>query len=84
MSQVFQLGSKAICNHAAGLPNFELCRKNPDVMKSIGKGAKLGIEECQRQMRDERWNCFTVPQDFSVFGKVLKIGIYVYVKSTHS
>lgn len=73
MSQVFQLGYKAICNHAAGLPNFELCRKNPDVMKSIGKGAKLGIEECQRQMRDERWNCFTVPQDFSVFGKVLKI-----------
>ncbi|XP_058945806.2 protein Wnt-2b-A [Pocillopora verrucosa] len=73
ISQVFQLGSKAICNHAAGLPNFELCRKNPNVLISIGKGAKLGIEECQQQMKNERWNCSTVPRDFSVFGKVLKI-----------
>ena len=71
---MFQLGSKAICNHAAGLPNFELCRKNPNVLISIGKGAKLGIEECQQQMKNERWNCSTVPRDFSVFGKVLKIG----------
>lgn len=71
---MFQLGSKAICNHAAGLPNFELCRKNPNVLISIGKGTKLGIEECQQQMKNERWNCSTVPRDFSVFGKVLKIG----------
>ena len=75
MSQVFQLGATIICNHIAGLPNFQLCRDNPDVIISIGKGAKLGIEECQQQMKDERWNCSTVPRDISVFGKFLKTGI---------
>ncbi|KAL9973259.1 hypothetical protein ACROYT_G019687 [Oculina patagonica] len=75
MSEVFALGAKIMCNHdIAGLVNFQrqLCRENPDVMVSIGKGAKLGVEECQYQLKDQRWNCSTVQQDVSVFGKVMK------------
>lgn len=76
MSQVFALGAKIMCNNIAGLVNYQrqLCRENPDVMVSIGKGAKLGVEECQRQFRDQRWNCSTMPRDVSVFGKVMRKG----------
>lgn len=76
MSQVFALGAKIMCNNIAGLVNYQrqLCRENPDVMVSTGKGAKLGVEECQRQFKDQRWNCSTVARDVSVFGKVMRRG----------
>ena len=81
MSEVFALGAKIMCNqHIAGLVNVQrqLCRENPDVMVSIGKGAKLGVEECQQQFKDQRWNCSTVARDVSVFGKVMKKGIKTF------
>ena len=84
MSQVFALGAKIMCNNIAGLVNYQrqLCRENPDVMVSIGKGAKLGVEECQRQFKDQRWNCSTVPRDVSVFGKVMRKGkIFLFCKN---
>lgn len=63
-----------MCNNIAGLVNYQrqLCRENPAVMVSIGKGAKLGVEECQNQFKDQRWNCSTVARDVSVFGKVTR------------
>ena len=76
MSELFALGSKVMCNTIAGLVSVQrtLCRQNPDVMISIGKGAKLGVEECQYQFKDQRWNCSTVKRDASVFGKVMRKG----------
>lgn len=81
MSQVFALGAKIMCN-VADLGNFQrkLCRENPDVMTSIGKGAKLGVEECQRQLKDQMWNCSTVARDVSVFGKVMRKGRCIFQK----
>lgn len=82
MSQVYALGAKIMCNNIAGLVNFQrqLCRENPDVMVSIGKGAKLGVEECQQQFKDQRWNCSTVARDVSVFGKVMRKGSKFSIK----
>lgn len=80
MSEVFALGAKIMCNHdIAGLVNSQrqLCRENPEVVVSIGKGAKLGVDECQNQFKDHRWNCSTVARGVSVFGKVMKKGIYI-------
>lgn len=80
MSEVFALGAKIMCNHdIAGLVNSQrqLCRENPEVVVSIGKGAKLGVEECQHQFKDHRWNCSKVARDVSVFGKVMKKGMYI-------
>ena len=79
MSRVFSLGAKIMCNldmSGSYLLSYhqKLCRENPDVIINIGKGAKLGIEECQEQMENERWNCSTVEQDISVFGKVMQKG----------
>jgi len=84
MSQVFALGAKIMCNNIAGLVNYQrqLCRENPDVMVSIGKGAKLGVEECQNQFKDQRWNCSTVARDVSVFGKVTRKGKKLSKNST--
>lgn len=76
MSQVYALGAKVMCNNIAGLVTYQrqLCQENPDVMVSIGKGAKLGVVECQQQFKDQRWNCSTVARDVSVFGKVMRRG----------
>lgn len=79
MSQVYALGAKVMCNSIAGLVSFQrqLCRENPDVMVSIGKGAQQGIDECQFQFADQRWNCSTIDRDASLFGKVMRKGIYL-------
>ena len=76
MSQVYKSDDIIMCNNIAGLVSIQrqLCWENPDVMVATGKGARLGVEECQRQMKDQRWNCSTVPRDNSVFGKILKKG----------
>ena len=76
MSQVYKSDDIIMCNNIAGLVSIhrELCLENPDVMVATGKGARLGVKECQRQMKDQRWNCSTVPRDNSVFGKIMKKG----------
>lgn len=82
MSQVYTSGDDVICNNIPGLVNIQrrLCRDNPDVVVATGKGAKLGVEECQRQMKDQIWNCSTVPRDVRVFGKILKKGERKFAK----
>jgi len=86
MSQVTTPGDKFLCNNIPGLVNIQrqLCRENPDVMVATGKGARLGVEECQRQMKDQRWNCSTVARDFSVFGKIMKKGRLYFLKAYSS
>lgn len=35
----------------------ELCKRKPYLLPSIREGARLGIQECRSQFRQERWNC---------------------------
>ena len=67
-----------LCDNIPGLVGKQrrLCRVHPDVMVSLGKGARLGVEECQYQFRAQRWNCSTLERDASVFGKVMLKGIF--------
>lgn len=37
----------------------EMCRKEPEVLQEIVKGAQLGNKECQHQFGNRRWNCTT-------------------------
>ena len=75
MSRVYNLGANVMCN-SAGLvkEQRQFCQENPDISVQIGKGAKHGIDECQKQLKQEVWNCSTVAGDVSVFGKVLRTG----------
>jgi wnt family len=37
----------------------EICRKEPEVLQEIVKGAQVATKECQFQFRNRRWNCTT-------------------------
>ncbi|XP_028966498.1 protein Wnt-5b [Galendromus occidentalis] len=42
-------------------------------MPHVGRGALMGVEECQYQFREMKWNCSTTT-DETVFGAVLNYG----------
>ncbi|XP_077385340.1 protein Wnt-2b-A-like [Festucalex cinctus] len=67
------LGARVICDNIPGLVNKQrqLCQRHPDLMQSIGEGAKEWIKECQHQFRHQRWNCSTLERDHTVFGRVM-------------
>lgn len=56
---------------------IRICQLYYDHMPSVGRGAQLGIRECQYQFRNRRWNCSTV-NDESVFGPVMELGKYCF------
>lgn len=62
-----------ICDNIPGLVNKQrqLCQRYPDIMQSVGEGAKEWIRECQHQFRHHRWNCSTLDRDHTVFGRVM-------------
>ncbi|KAG8239069.1 hypothetical protein J437_LFUL018894 [Ladona fulva] len=35
----------------------EICRKEPNLLREISRGAALGTKECHYQFRNRRWNC---------------------------
>nr|XP_046918584.1 protein Wnt-5b-like [Dermatophagoides farinae] len=69
-----QQKKKLFCNELKGLSKgqTQLCNLYQDHIPHIGRGARLGINECQYQFKNQRWNCSTV-DDSSVFGHVLNI-----------
>ncbi|GAB6022880.1 hypothetical protein CHUAL_006977 [Chamberlinius hualienensis] len=64
----------------------ELCEISENILRTIGSGAKMGIDECQHQFRMSRWNCTTFSNSSTVFGGVLTIHCrekaYVYAISS--
>ncbi|XP_023224165.1 protein Wnt-2b-like isoform X2 [Centruroides sculpturatus] len=74
--QASSVGVRVICENIPGLAKYQkiLCQKYPDIMMSVGRGARLGVGECQYQFNNQRWNCTTVNRDASVFGKILLRG----------
>lgn len=68
-------GKTSVCDDINGLSRNQnsLCKKYHSHMQFVSQGAHNGINECQHQFSDHRWNCSTV-NDTSVFGNVLGIG----------
>ncbi|XP_069485181.1 protein Wnt-16 [Ambystoma mexicanum] len=59
----------------------ELCKRKPYLLSSIREGARLGIQECRKQFRHERWNCSApgggeglAASPFQVFGYEMTSG----------
>ncbi|KAK3585900.1 hypothetical protein CHS0354_038436 [Potamilus streckersoni] len=73
--KVYILGAQPMCSQLKGLSlgQTKLCQMYHDHMPSIGRGAQLGIRECQYQFRFRRWNCTIIQGDSSVFGPVIEI-----------
>lgn len=80
------LGARVICDNIPGLVNKQrqLCQRHPDLMQSIGEGAKEWIRECQHQFRHHRWNCSTLERDRTVFGRVMLRSQYLCYTSSSS
>ena len=53
-----------------------ICKNQPEVMRTVGRGIKVAIDECQRQFFRERWNCPVMESSspHSVFGPTLDRG----------
>jgi protein wnt len=75
--EVLNLKPAAIKKFCQGLDTLtekqqEICSHSISVVKVISRGAKLGIEECQYQFKNERWNCSTYHDHPKVFGGVIE------------
>jgi hypothetical protein len=49
-----------------------ICSKSRSVIEVVTAGASVGIEECQHQFREHRWNCTTF-NTTNVFGNILNV-----------
>ena len=68
--------ARALCSSLPGLAaqQIEVCIQHPSAIRSVSNGARRGIQECQYQFRNERWNCTTRNDEQSVFGYILERG----------
>ena len=68
--------ARAVCSSLPGLSEqqIEVCLQHPNAIRSVSDGARRGIQECQYQFRNERWNCTTRNEEQSVFGYILERG----------
>lgn len=73
------LGASIICNKIPGLAPRQraICQSRPDAIIVIGEGSQMGINECQFQFRNGRWNCSALGER-TVFGKELKVGTWLW------
>ena len=80
-SSVVALGASIICNKIPGLAPRQriICQSRPDAIIVIGEGAQMGINECQFQFKNGRWNCSALGER-TVFGKELKVGMLLSAK----
>jgi len=53
--------AQSICAALPGLVSrqIEVCKTHPNAIPSVKDGARKGLQECQWQFRNERWNCTT-------------------------
>ena len=52
-------GGGGVGGGASAHRTAETCRKEPQVLHEIVKGAQVATKECQFQFRNRRWNCTT-------------------------
>ncbi|XP_046558337.1 protein Wnt-6-like [Haliotis rubra] len=56
-----------------------ICRKEPEIVEEVAKGAKMALIECQYQFRNRRWNCTTARRSISkILRKDTREAAFVY------
>ena len=69
------------CSSLVGLTpgQAKLCELYADHMVAVGKGAKIGIVECQYQFRNSQWNCSAVSNDTVFDSSVANTGKFYLI-----
>ena len=84
LSSSITSSSRIHCENIPGLVRRQriLCERHPDLMTAVAEGALISVRECQRQFRNARWNCSTIPRDVSVFGRHVLRSKYLFMLKT--
>jgi hypothetical protein len=63
------------CNKIPGLTRDQrkICQLYKDHIPFVGRGTKAGIDECQSQFKNSRWNCSSTDNSFH---HILKTGMF--------
>lgn len=66
---------KSLCHHLElDEKQQKICEANQtNILQTISRGAKMGIEECQYQFAASRWNCTTFENSPKVFGGIIDV-----------
>ncbi|KAK6172045.1 hypothetical protein SNE40_018009 [Patella caerulea] len=61
------MDTNSICRKTRRLAGKQraICRKEPEVVEEVAKGAKVALLECQYQFRTRKWNCTTQKRSLS-------------------
>ncbi|GAB6022554.1 Protein Wnt-4 [Chamberlinius hualienensis] len=75
MSSLASINNADMCEKMTGLitRQVRICKRNLDMMNSVGSGAQRAIDECQYQFSTRRWNC-SLSDDSRLFSKVISVG----------
>eukprot|EP00795_Rhopilema_esculentum_P006261 gene6261-11674_t len=69
-----RLTSRDFCSHFQWMnrPQIRKCRENPKAVMIVGQGTYNGLQECQLQFKDYRWNCTGQRNSWRLFEKMNK------------
>ncbi|CAD7076966.1 unnamed protein product [Hermetia illucens] len=64
-----------VCQSFRELTNDQrrICSRSQKILTAISQGARIGLEECQHQFKNSRWNCTAPPNTPSLYGNVMSI-----------
>ncbi|KAK6961427.1 protein Wnt-6, partial [Biomphalaria glabrata] len=61
------MDSNSICKKTKRLAGRQktICKREPEVVAEVAKGAKLALMECKFQFRNRQWNCTTAKRSIT-------------------
>ncbi|CAG5128215.1 unnamed protein product, partial [Candidula unifasciata] len=61
------MDSNSICKKTRRLAGIQktICKREPEIVAEVAKGAKIALMECKYQFRSRRWNCTTAKRSIS-------------------
>ena len=58
-----------------------ICKRNANIVHVFSRAAKLAVDECQYQLKYERWNCSVSNKSLTVYGDVVKTSEWPFARS---
>ncbi|XP_055870045.1 protein Wnt-6-like isoform X1 [Biomphalaria glabrata] len=78
------MDSNSICKKTKRLAGRQktICKREPEVVAEVAKGAKLALMECKFQFRNRQWNCTTAKRSITqILNKNIREAAFVYAST---